>query len=667
MGRRFPAPELGVATGNRTVTSQRRYRRPERPEERIGAVPLDQLLRALPVVLLLGTIPGLAVVTLIDPRLPWVQRFAAAPGFSAGIVGVTGLVFGLVHVGFMPVTVLPVLLVLVAAAVVRHLRLPGSARPAGGDRPGPGWAVAGAGLIAGLVLAGITFTEMRGDALPPSTDPAVHGAVAAAIVQDRDVLPVVPVPVTGSGFVRTQAAFEATDALASELGAGGPANVMRPLALVSLLLLPLSVGLLAWRAVPDARVAALASLLCLGLIFPARWVAYGDYPYLVDSTLVVPLILAVACCLEGRSTAASAVMAGAAVLAIWVIHGLEIPTAVVIGGPLWVAILLQRRRAALAGAGAVLAAVAVGAAAGYLLTRSPVLAAGQVSGPQVDEGAGYLAVLRFRDLDAIRVSLPWTLSVLSALLLCAGWVVLVRERRARWLVGSLLLPGLCILDLAGPQLLRPIWSRVYPWGSLDRLSGMEFFVIPVIAAVGTVGLAGLASRLARRADPASPRREKGWSTSVIAIIGAGGLVAGAAGTAGFMSSDLSTQLRISAQDVSVIQALAAKLPAGAVILNDGTFDAGQWITALTHDVEAEPKSYSASYPDDWRLVAMSQACSDPAGAELALDGMRAVFVGPRSGGPVDTHPWSAACIAALPDLRLVAGSVTGPAGFVVTR
>ncbi len=630
-------------------------------------MPLDQLLRALPVVLLLGTIPGLAVVTLIDPRLPWVQRFAAAPGFSAGIVGVTGLVFGLVHVGFMPVTVLPVLLVLVAAAVVRHLRLPGSARPAGGDRPGPGWAVAGAGLIAGLVLAGITFTEMRGDALPPSTDPAVHGAVAAAIVQDRDVLPVVPVPVTGSGFVRTQAAFEATDALASELGAGGPANVMRPLALVSLLLLPLSVGLLAWRAVPDARVAALASLLCLGLIFPARWVAYGDYPYLVDSTLVVPLILAVACCLEGRSTAASAVMAGAAVLAIWVIHGLEIPTAVVIGGPLWVAILLQRRRAALAGAGAVLAAVAVGAAAGYLLTRSPVLAAGQVSGPQVDEGAGYLAVLRFRDLDAIRVSLPWTLSVLSALLLCAGWVVLVRERRARWLVGSLLLPGLCILDLAGPQLLRPIWSRVYPWGSLDRLSGMEFFVIPVIAAVGTVGLAGLASRLARRADPASPRREKGWSTSVIAIIGAGGLVAGAAGTAGFMSSDLSTQLRISAQDVSVIQALAAKLPAGAVILNDGTFDAGQWITALTHDVEAEPKSYSASYPDDWRLVAMSQACSDPAGAELALDGMRAVFVGPRSGGPVDTHPWSAACIAALPDLRLVAGSVTGPAGFVVTR
>jgi hypothetical protein len=196
---------------------------------------------------------------------------------------------------------------------------------------------------------------------------------------------------------------------------------------------------------------------------------------------------------------------------------------------------------------------------------------------------------------------------------------------------------------------------------------MEFFVLPVIVALGIVGVSGLASRLGRRGEKASPHREKRWSASVIVLLGAAGVVVGAAGTAGFMSIDVSTQLRISAQDVSVIQALAAKLPAGAVILNDGTFDAGQWITALTHDVEAEPKSYSASYPDDWRLVAMSQACSDPAGAELALDGMRAVFVGPRSGGPVDTHPWSAACIAALPDLRLVAGSVTGPAGFVVTR
>jgi hypothetical protein len=103
-----------------------------------------------------------------------------------------------------------------------------------------------------------------------------------------------------------------------------------------------------------------------------------------------------------------------------------------------------------------------------------------------------------------------------------------------------------------------------------------------------------------------------------------------------------------------------------VILNDGDLDAGQWVTALTHDAEAEPKSYAASYPDDWRLVALGRACSDPGGAEAALAGMQAVFVGRQTAGPENPHPWSAACIASLPDLRLVAGSTSGPAGFVVT-
>jgi hypothetical protein len=627
-------------------------------------VPLDQLLRALPIVLLLGTIPGLAVVTLIDPRLPWVQRLAAAPGFSAAAVGVTGLVLRLLHAGFEPATVLPVLVLLVGAAGVRHWR---RSPECGGDQhPGPGWGVAGVALIAGLVLIGITAVEMRADALPASTDPAVHGAVAARIVQDRDVLPVVPIPVTGSGFVRTQAAFEATDALASELGAGGPANVMLPLTLVSLLMLPLSVGLLAYRAVSDRRTAALASLLCLGLIFPARWLVFGDYPYVVDSTLVVPLILAVTCCLEGRSTLTSAAMAGAAVLAIWVIHGLEIPTAVVVGAPIWAAILLRRRRAAMSGVAAVLAAVAVGAVAGYVLTRVPASPAGQVSGPGVDEAVAYLGNMRFRDLDAFGVFVSWTLSALPAVLLCAGWVVLVRRRGGRWLLASLALPLLCILDMAGPQLLYPIWVRVFPWSSLDRLSGMEFFVIPVIAAVGAVGVAGLAAQLASRVRGSSPSRATAWSSALIALAAAGGLLTGAVITVQLESGDLSTQVRVSAQDVSVIQALGATLPPGSVILNDGTFDAGQWITALTHDAEAEPKSYAASDPNDWRLVAMSGACSDPAGAERALDGMGAVFVGPQLAGPSNPHPWSVGCLASLPDLRLVAGSVSGPAGFVVT-
>ena len=435
---------------------------------------------------------------------------------------------------------------------------------------------------------------------------------------------------------------------------------------MSLLLLPLGVGLLAYQAVADRRVAALATLLCLGLIFPARWVAFGDYPYLVDSTLVVPLVLAVARCLEGRWVRTGAVMVGALTLAIWVIHGTEIPTAVVIGLPLWVAILLRRRRAALEGAVAVVAGVALGAVAGYPLTRAPTLPAGRVSGPVVDEAAGYLAGLRFQEAAALRALVGWALSILTAVLVCAGWLVVVRERRGRWLLGSALLPVLCVVDLAGPQLLRPLWSRIYPWGSVDRL--LRDGVLRRPRARGDRGGRGgqprgeAGSPLASRIPPPrrrvvrgggrgdrcrrpAHRRDRPRRHGVLQHRHPG------AGLGGGCRGDPDARDRD---------------PLGVGGPQRRDLDAGQWITALTHDAEAEPKSYAASYPDDWRLVALGRACSDPGGAEAALEGMRAVFVGRQTAGPENPHPWSAVCIASLPDLRLVAGSTAGPAGFLVT-
>ncbi len=101
------------------------------------------------------------------------------------------------------------------------------------------------------------------------------------------------------------------------------------------------------------------------------------------------------------------------------------------------------------------------------------------------------------------------------------------------------------------------------------------------------------------------------------------------------------------------------------MLNDGVDDSGQWITALTDDVEVEPRGYAESFPDDWRLVALEGACSDPSGARAALTGVRAVFVG-SAGGATGPRHWNAACVAAIPGLRLVAGSTSGAAGFLVS-
>src|ERR1017187_1777745 len=221
----------------------------------MARVPLSDFLHALPFVLLLGVGPGLALTTLIALSLSWPERLAAAPGFSVAFIGVSGLVLHLLHLPFYPPTVIPILVVLVGAGIARQVASSRHEKPVAGA----GWAVAAVALATGAVLVGIAAAALSGDVLPPANDPSLHAAVAATIGEDRDVLRVVPVPADGSGFVRTQAAFEATDALASELGAGGPAQVMLPLALVSLLALPLGIAVLAHRVTQDRRVAAVAA------------------------------------------------------------------------------------------------------------------------------------------------------------------------------------------------------------------------------------------------------------------------------------------------------------------------------------------------------------------------------------------------------------------------
>ena len=624
-------------------------------------MPLDQFFRALPVVLLLGTIPGIALTILLSRHLSWPERLAAAPGFSVGLIGVIGLLLRAVGLPFSVPTAVPILAVLVGLAAAQLIRW----RLLRGVTAGAGWTVTGLAIAAGAILAGVSVAPMQADAVPPATDAALHATVAADIVQARDVLPIVPIPADGSGFVRPLAAFEATDALASELGAGDPAGAMLPLALISVLVLPLGVAVLANEATGDRRVAATASLLSLGVIFPAWPVAFGDYPYLADSTLVVPLILAVARCLRGASIASNAMLAGAAVLSIWVTHGLEILSAFAVGGFLWLAVLGARRRDALPGAAAALAAGLIAAIAGYLLTRAPALPLAHPSGSVVDESSAYLAEARGVGLGAVQLGVNGVLTILSGGLLCLGAVVVVVRRRGRWLLGSLLLPVLLVADTVGPQWLYPIWVRAYPWSELVRLCGLEFFVMPVLAAVGGVGLGKFFSLHAPRTGSRLPGGASVWAAATLAVIAAAGVLVGAFRTFDDVSSEAADQVLASSQDVSVIYALAAHLPRGSLILNNGYSDSGQWIDALTSDVAVEPKGYAQSYPSDWRVVALAGACSDPSAAQAAVRGVAAVFVGSKD-APGALHPWSAECISSIPGLHLVAGSTAGAAGFMVS-
>jgi hypothetical protein len=625
-------------------------------------VPLDDFFRALPFVLLLGTVPGLALATLIAPRLAWPERLAVAPGLSVGCVGVTGLLLHLVGLPFSPASVIPVLAALGVGAVVRHRGR--DRRPA--DHRGVGWVVAGVAVATGAVLVGLTAAALHGDPLPAANDPALHGAVAASIARDQDALPVVPMPLEGSGYVRTQAAFEATDALASDIGAGDPANLLIPLTTISLLVLPLGVALLAFEVIPDRRVAAAAGLLSLGFMFPASALGFGDYPYIVDSTLVVPLVLATARLLSGKTPLTQSGLIAAAVRSVWVIHGLEIITAVVVGGPLWLGVLAARRRAALRPVCWGLTAATAAALVGYVITRAPSIPAPTVPVPSgVNEAAAYLVGhTGVTPAVVLDVFAGTELSLLSGLLLVVGLGALILRRQARWLIAALVLPLLCIFDVLGPEILHRLWIAVYPWSEEDRLLGIEFFVAPVIAAVGAVAIIDAIRWLMRKAPDAAAWRVTALTAGLATVITIGAIDAGATGSWAVLSWQLGMNEHAVSRDVAVIESMGAVLAPGSIVLNDGVADDGQWITALTDDVEAEPKPYADSQPNDWRILAMAAACTDPAQAQRALVGIEAVFVGTDQ-MPGTEHVWRASCIAALPGVRLVAGTTAGPAAFAV--
>ncbi|TME00064.1 MAG: hypothetical protein E6I76_01120, partial [Chloroflexi bacterium] len=229
-------------------------------------MPLTDLLRALPALLVVGIVPGFALATLIVPGWRWWERLAGAPGLSAGLAGVIGLAYHDLHVPLWTATVLPLEVAVVAAAVWRARRHATSsaaeAHPAGRRI-----VVAGA-LCAGIVSAVVLAAGYRDLPVPVATDGPVHADVAAGIAARHDILPVLPDP-SGGQWVRPRAGVEAVAALASELGGPSAPAALLPFTVVAVLLLPLGLAALALETTGSTAIAALAPLLGVGWAFPS--------------------------------------------------------------------------------------------------------------------------------------------------------------------------------------------------------------------------------------------------------------------------------------------------------------------------------------------------------------------------------------------------------------
>ena len=279
-------------------------------------------------------------------------------------IGVFGLAMHDVHIPFELLSVLPLFAILGIGAVIRWRRA---------DRaravPSPWWLPVPA-LITGVVGASVFAWALRGQLVPPDWDSATHGGLATAIARAHDVLPLIPIPIEGTAFVRARPGFEAMSALVSWLGgpiAGvldGTDHCRDDSAAASLL------TLLALEATGSIVLAAVVPFFALGLAFPSDQAIVGRFPEMVDSTLVVPFIVVTVRIMRGVFTRDNALLLFAITASVWVIHGLEVFTAIVIACALLVATAVRMVRASPR-----LALLRIGAAAGAVLAGAVLVTA----------------------------------------------------------------------------------------------------------------------------------------------------------------------------------------------------------------------------------------------------------------------------------------------------
>lgn len=715
-------------------------------------MPLHVFAQSLPGVVVAALLPGFALATLLAPGWRAWQRLAMAPGLSAGFIGVAGLAMHDVHIPFEPLTILPVLVVLGVAAVIRW-------RTSDVDAPdaAPWWLPIPA-LLAGAVGAAIFVWALHGQVLPPDWDSPTHAGLATAIARSHNVLPLIPIPLEATQFVRPRPGFEAMSAVVSWLGAPSPSDAMGPVIAMTLVLMPLSLAFLIFETTGSVVLTTIAPLFALGLAFPSDQAIIGRFPEVVDSTLIVPFIVASLRVIRGRRTLENAVLIVGIAASIWVIHGLELVTALVVGCGLYAAAVFTGLRAkprlAITRIALVVGATLLGAALVTVLTRLPHVPPPSRVQPSPVVVATASMPVKFHHI-LLMIAETDLASPVALGLYVIGVIGLIIRRKLLWvLVAQALLVVMMVDDLFLHRF-SWFWRLVYPWGDTDRILGIQYWLIPLVVSFGLLSLAdvmrllsrnarlwaaasvaavavvaialllhhplgrlwsyvistdtiflyplGAFNRLsqlrpwlpivalaaivvivawvmfARRVDvPRVIHQRLGSITqrldgggAALAALAILSLVVGAASELGVYRNEINTRSLVSPADVTVLHRMEQVLPRGAIVMSDGGDDAGMWIGALTTLTPLVPNGFAWGTLDTPLDVALSKACTDPAGAAAAIvqANTDAVFVGALDIA-VQFYPWNLNCIAALPNLKLIASAPyygNMAAGFVVIK
>ena len=399
------------------------------------------------------------------------------------------------HIPFEPVTVLPLLVVLGAAALLRWRR----ASPAGSIVASPWWVPIPA-LIAGLIGASVFFWALHGQVLPPDWDTATHGGLAQHDCANARCAAAGPDPDRRDRIRRVRPGFEATAAVVSWLGAPSPAMAMGPVITVTLVLIPLSLSLLALEATGSVALAAVVPFFALGLAFPSFQAIVGRFPEIVDSTLIVPFIVAALRVFRGVFTRDTALLLFAITASIWVIHGLEVFTGAVVACGLLAITVVQVVRAnprvALIRVGVAAGAVLAGAILVTLLTRSPHVPPPTATQPS---SASIPVTSAPIHLHVILASIAQTdlISPVALALYLIGVVALIVQRRMLWVLAAQVLLVAFMVDDFYSHKLAKLWRLIFPWAEQDRILGYQYWLIPLVLGAGFLAIISVMRSLSR--------------------------------------------------------------------------------------------------------------------------------------------------------------------------
>lgn len=439
-------------------------------------------------------LPGFSLATLLGPRWHWWARVAMAPGLSAGFIGVAGMAMHDVHIPFEPLTVLPLFVVLGAAALSRWWR----AEPRLASAP-PWWLPIPA-LVAGAVGASVFIWALHGQVLPPDWDTATHGGLVNTIARTHDVFPLITIPIEGTEFSRLRPGFEAMAAVVSWLGAPSPAMSMAPVITVTLVLIPVSLTLLALEATGSVALAAVVPFFALGMAFPSFQAIVGRFPEIVDSTLIVPFIVVALRVLRGVFARDNALLLLAITASIWVIHGLEVFTAAVVACGLFtitaVRVVRASPREALIRMAVAVGAVLAGAIIVTVLTRTPHVPAPTATQPSSATVPDTSSPLHVHVILASIAQID-LISPITVALYLIGVVALLVRRQMLWvLVAQIVLVALMVDDFYLHKLAK-LWRAIFPWGEQDRILGVQYWLIPLVLAAGFLALISVMRSLSR--------------------------------------------------------------------------------------------------------------------------------------------------------------------------